>query len=35
MKKITILREKYNLHMKVEKYILDENKNQDEKYKRK
>ena len=34
MKKIMELRNKYDLHMKVEKYILDNN-NQDEKYIRK
>ena len=26
------LRNKYDLHMKVEKYVLDETKNQDERY---
>ena len=35
MNKITELRNKYDLHMKVEKYILDESNNQDEKYIRK
>lgn len=35
MNKITELRNKYDLHMKVEKYILDENNAQDEKYIRK
>ena len=35
MKKIMELRNKYDLHMKVEKYILDDNNNQDEKYIRK
>ncbi len=35
MKKIMELRNKYDLHMKVEKYILDNNDNQDEKYIRK
>ena len=35
MEKITELRNKYDLHMKVEKYILDNNDNQDEKYIRK
>ena len=35
MNKIIKLRNKYNLHMKVEKYILDENNSQDEKYIRK
>ena len=35
MKKITELREKYDLHMKVEKYILDESNFEDEKYVRK
>ncbi len=34
MSKISKLRDKYDLHMKVEKYILDNN-NQDEKYIRK
>ena len=34
MKKIMELRNKYDLHMKVEKYILDDN-NQDDKYIRK
>lgn len=32
MKKIMGLRNKYDLHMKVEKYVLDETKNQDERY---
>lgn len=35
MKKIIELRNKYDLHMKVEKYILDNNDNQDERYIRK
>ena len=35
MKKIMELRNKYDLHMRVEKYILDENNDQDEKYVRK
>lgn len=35
MNKIIELRNKYDLHMKVEKYILDDNNNQDEKYVRK
>ena len=35
MKKIMDLRNKYDLHMKVEKYVLDENNTQDEKYIRK
>ena len=35
MSKIMELRNKYDLHMKVEKYILDDNNNQDEKYIRK
>ena len=35
MKKIMDLRNKYDLHMKVEKYILDESNNSDEKYIRK
>ena len=35
MKKIMELRNKYDLHMEIEKYILDENNNQDEKYIRK
>ena len=35
MTKITELRNKYDLHMKVEKYILDNNDNQDERYIRK
>ena len=35
MNKITELRNKYDLHMKVEKFILDDNNNQDEKYIRK
>jgi quinol monooxygenase YgiN len=35
MKKIIELRNKYNLHMKVEKYVLDNDNNQDEKYIRK
>lgn len=35
MNKIIELRNKYDLHMKVEKYILDERNNQDEKYIRK
>ena len=35
MNKIIELRNKYDLHMKVEKYILDENNKQDEKYVRK
>ena len=35
MNKIIELRNKYNLHMKVEKYILDDNNNQDENYIRK
>ena len=35
MNKIMELRDKYDLHMKVEKYILDDNNNQDEKYIRK
>ncbi len=32
MNKIMELRNKYDLHMKVEKYILDDNNSQDEKY---
>lgn len=32
MKRIMDLRNKYDLHMKVEKYVLDETKNQDERY---
>ena len=35
MKKIMELRNKYDLHMEVEKYVLDENNNQDEKFIRK
>ena len=35
MNKIIELRNKYDLHMKVEKYILENNNNQDEKYIRK
>ena len=35
MNKIIELRNKYDLHMKVEKYILDDNNNQDESYIRK
>ena len=35
MNKILELRNKYDLHMRVEKYILDDNNNQDEKYVRK
>ena len=35
MNKIIELRNKYDLHMKVEKYILDDNNNQDDKYVRK
>ncbi len=35
MNKIIELRNKYDLHMKVEKYILDANNKQDEKYVRK
>jgi len=35
MNKIIELRNKYDLHMKVEKYILDDNNNQDDKYIRK
>ena len=35
MKKIMELRNKYDLHMRVEKYVLDENNDQDEKYVRK
>ena len=35
MKKIMELRNKYDLHMKVEKYILEDNNNQDESYIRK
>ena len=35
MNKIMELRNKYDLHMRVEKYILDENNDQDEKYVRK
>ena len=35
MNKIAELRNKYDLHMKVEKYILEDNNNQDEKYIRK
>ena len=35
MKKIMELRNKYDLHMKVEKYILEDNNNQDDKYIRK
>ena len=35
MNKIMELRNKYDLHMKVEKYILDDNNNQDDKYIRK
>ena len=35
MNKIMELRNKYDLHMKVEKYILDNNDNQDDKYIRK
>ncbi len=35
MKKIMELRNKYDLHMKVEKYLLEDSNNQDEKYIRK
>ncbi len=35
MNKIIELRNKYDLHMKVEKYILDDNNKQDDKYIRK
>ena len=35
MNKIIELRNKYDLHMKVEKYILDNNDNKDDKYIRK
>ncbi len=35
MNKIMDLRNKYDLHMKVEKYVLEENNSQDEKYIRK
>ena len=35
MNRIIELRNKYDLHMKVEKYILDDNNNQDDKYIRK
>ena len=35
MNKITELRNKYDLHMKVEKYVLDDSNSQDEKYIRK
>ena len=35
MDKITKLREKYDIHMNVEKYVLDENNNKDEIYIRK
>lgn len=35
MNKIMELRNKYDLHMKVEKYVLDESNKQDEKYIRK
>ena len=35
MNKIIELRNKYDLHMQVEKYVLDENNNQDDKYIRK
>jgi len=35
MKKIIKLRDKYDLHMKVEKYLLDNSNKQDEKYIRK
>ena len=35
MNKIIRLRNKYNLHMKVEKYVLEESNSQDEKYIRK
>ena len=35
MNKIMDLRNKYDLHMKVEKYLLDEGNDQDEKYIRK
>ena len=35
MNKIIELRNKYDLHMKVEKYVLNESSNQDEKYIRK
>ena len=35
MNKIIELRNNYDLHMKVEKYILDDNNNQDESYIRK
>ena len=35
MNKIIELRNKYDLHMRVEKYILDENNDSDEKYIRK
>ena len=35
MNKITELRNKYDLHMKVEKYVLDDNNSQYEKYIRK
>lgn len=35
MNKIMELRNRYDLHMKVEKYILDDSNNQDEKYIRK
>ena len=32
MGKIAALRDKYDLHMKVERYVLEENNNNDEKY---
>ena len=35
MKKIMDLRNKYDLHMRIEKYILDDNNNHDDKYIRK
>ena len=35
MSKIMALRNKYDLHMKVEKYLLDDSNNKDEKYIRK
>ncbi len=35
MNKIMELRNKYDLHMKVEKYVLDDSNNKDEKYIRK
>ena len=35
MNKIITLRNKYDLHMKVEKYVLDDSNSQDEKYIRK